>query len=521
MNNFRKVILAVSVALLAVSCGKRASSSLYSPLDPDVSQTTGWDYNSEEYAGIEISPYDGQATAPGLVFIEGGTFTMGRNMEDLVGAWNNTPRRVTVSSFYMDQYEVRNADWKEYLSWLKMVFRNSPEIIRQATPDTLVWARALGYNDRMMNNYLRHPAYNDYPVVGVSWEQASDYCLWRTDRINERLLVRLGIMEPVDYASIKTMDSQEDINAMVFATRKYMIASGYTPPRGEDALLDVYGSEKKVSVGDGIIFPEYRLPTEAEWEYAAYGLISAYGMEGYTDRRMYPWDGQDFRSEYPEDQGMMLANFARGRGDYMGTAGALNDGGDYTMPVWSYTANDFGLFNMAGNVNEWVADVYRTTSSELVQGHNPFRGNSFQKPMKKDTIIDGVETNVTVLDKYGRVVYEEFTDSSFAGRYPRADLRNFKDGDPTSSYSDTDWNKEMPVDVATAKVYQPDGVTSEGMLSPGLTNKVRVYKGGGFNDRAYYLNPSTRRYLDQSKSKDDIGFRCAMDRVGSSISYMK
>ena len=519
MNIYRKVVFAVLLVLISVSCGRRSSGGLSSPLDPDVSQTTGWNYNSEKYAGIEISPYDGQTTAPGLVFIEGGTFTMGRNVEDITGAWNNTPRRVTVSSFYMDQYEVRNADWKEYLSWLGLVFANSPQIIKDATPDTLVWARALGHNDKMMNNYLRHPAYNDYPVVGVSWEQASDYCLWRTDRINEKLLVDMGIMEPVDYASIKMMDDQAEINNMIFATRKYMSAAGYFPPRGEEALTDVYGEAKKVSVEDGILFPEYRLPTEAEWEYAAYGLMSVFGAEGYSDKRMYPWDGDDFRSPYDADQGFMMANFARGRGDYMGVAGALNDGGDYTMPVWTYRANDFGLYNMAGNVNEWVADVYRTTTSELVQGLNPFRGNQFKKPLMKDTVIDGTETQIVAMDKYGRIIYEEFSDSTFADRYPRSDLRNFKDGDPTSSYSEDDWNKEMPVDIATANIYQPDKNVGAGMLSSGLTNSVRVYKGGSFNDRAYYLNPATRRYLEQTKSKDDIGFRCAMDRVGAPISY--
>jgi sulfatase modifying factor 1 len=515
-----RLLLGLFVTLSIVSCGSKSSGgALNSPLDPNVSLTTGWEYNNADYAGIEISPYDGQNAAPGLNFVEGGTFSMGRNMEDAMGTWNNTPRRVTVSSFYMDQYEVSNADWKAYMWWLNLVFRNTPSVLVEATPDTLVWARALSYNDRMINNYLRHPAYNEYPVVGITWDQAADFCLWRTDRVNEKLLVDMSIMEPVDYASIATMDDQQAIIDMIFTTRKYMNATGYSPPRGEGALVDVYGADKKVNVADGILYPEYRLPTEAEWEYAAYGLVAVEGQDGYGDTRFYPWDGTDFRSTNIEDQGTMLANFARGRGDYMGTAGNLNDGGDYTVPIWFFRPNDFGLYNMAGNVNEWVADVYRATSSEMVQGQNPFRGNSFQKPILIDSIIDGVETKVVALDKQGRVMYENQSDSTFAHRYPRSDLRNFKDGDPTSSYSDSDWNKEMPVDVATAKLYAPDGDTGEGMLSPSLTNSVRVYKGGGINDRAYYLNPATRRYMEQSRAKDDVGFRCAMDRIGPPINY--
>lgn len=521
MNIIHKTFILLSLAVTIYSCGSRSSAAYNSPFDPNVSRTTGWEYNNADFAGIDISPYDGQVPAPGTVFIEGGTFTMGRNSADISGSWNNTPRRVTVSSFYMDQYEVSNADWREYLWWLSFVFQHSPNVIDEATPDTLVWARALSYNDKMITSYLRHPAYNDYPVVGVSWEQVQDYCLWRTDRVNEALLVNLGIMQPVDYASVRTMETQAEVFSVIFSTHKYLAASGYNPPRGEEALLSVYGDEKKVGVADGVLYPDYRLPTEAEWEYAAYGLlIPSDNGTGYADRRIYPWDGDDFRDVSEDGQGRMLANYVIGRGDYMGIAGDLNDGGDYTAPIWAYTPNDFGLYNMAGNVNEWVGDVYRSTSSELVHGHNPFRGNSFQKPVMKDTIIDGLNTTVAVLTPNGQVMTENISDTAFAG-YPSSDLRNYKDGDPGSSYTSGDWKKNMTPDEATALLYNADGNSGEGMLSPGLTNTVRVYKGGGYNDRAHYLNPATRRYLEQASAKDDLGFRCAMDRVGASTSYKK
>ena len=521
-----RLLFIISALIIFSACSSSTQGTISSPFDPNVSITTGWSYNDEDYAGIQISEYDGQTLAPGLNFVEGGTFTMGRNMEDLMGSWNSTPRRVTISSFYMDQYEVSNADWKAYMHWLGLVFRSHPEVVENATPDTMVWARALSHNDRMINNYLRHPAYNNYPVVGITWEQAETFCLWRTDRVNEKLLVDMGIMEPVDYATIKTMTDQQAINNMIFTTEKYMSNTGYVAPRGKAALVDIYGAERNVSVSDGILFPEYRLPTEAEWEYAAYGMITVEGIEGYGDRRFYPWDGDDFRNSNNTngEQGKMMANFSRGRGDQMGIAGALNDGGEYTTPIWAFPPNDFGLYNMAGNVNEWVADVYRTTSSEMVQGTNPYRGNRFQKAVEVDTIIDGVESKIVATDKYGNIIYENYDEKAdstklFAGRYPRSDLRNYKDGDPTSSYSEGDWNKEVPVDVATAALYMPDGNTGEGMISPGLTNTVRVYKGGSFNDRAYYLNPATRRYLEQDKAKDDIGFRCAMDRIGPAARY--
>ncbi len=510
--------------LSLAACGSKSATggSIKSPLDSKVSITTGWEYNNADYAGLEISPYNQQDAGPGLNFIEGGTFTMGRNMEDIFGSWNNTPRRVTVSSFYMDQFEVSNADWKSYMWWIQLVFANSPEVLKAATPDTMVWARALSYNDRMINNYLRHPAYNDYPVVGVSWEQAKNFCLWRTDRVNEKLMVDMGILTPVDYAAIRTMTDQQAINDMIFTTEKYMNSTGYTAPRAEAAKVDVYGVARKVGVSDGILYPEYRLPTEAEWEYAAYGMAAISNEEDYGEKRMYPWDGYDFRNlnEGFEKQGKMLANFTRGRGDKMGISGTLNDGGEYTTPIWAFPPNDFGLYNMAGNVNEWVADVYRTTTSESVDETNPYRGNEFKRPLLVDTIIDGVETKIAATDKYGNVIYEAYNDTTsnlFLGHYASSDLRNYNDGDPSSSYSNMDWKREMTPEEATAALYQPDGETGEGMLSPGLTNTVRVYKGGSFNDRAFYLNPATRRYLEQGKAKDDIGFRCAMDHVGPAV----
>ena len=117
---------------------------------------------------------------------------MGRVQEDVMYDWNNPIRRVTVSSFYMDETEIRNVDYKMYLWWLKRVYVDYPEVHMRALPDTLVWRSPLGYNEPYVQYYFRHPSYNNYPVVGVNWLQANDYCLWRTDRVNERILVEEG-----------------------------------------------------------------------------------------------------------------------------------------------------------------------------------------------------------------------------------------------------------------------------------------------------------------------------------------
>ena len=128
------------------------------------------------------------------MFVEGGSFTMGRTEQDVFSDWNNVPKTVTVSSFYLDETEVRNVDYLEYLYWINRVYGQSyPEVYKKALPDTLVWRDKLGYNEPFVESYLRHPAYRNYPVVGVSWTQANDFCVWRTDRVNERILIDEGI----------------------------------------------------------------------------------------------------------------------------------------------------------------------------------------------------------------------------------------------------------------------------------------------------------------------------------------
>ena len=157
----------------AASLSKGAYSKMSSKKGSGVSTATGWSYKDGIYQSMRLQKYQGQPAAPGLVFIEGGSFTMGTSSNQLTAKWNNTPRRVSVSSFYMDQYEVSNKVWKEYLQWLKMVYHNRPEVVKKAQPDVTVWYDALSYNDQVAKNYFSHPAYNEYPVVGVSWGASS------------------------------------------------------------------------------------------------------------------------------------------------------------------------------------------------------------------------------------------------------------------------------------------------------------------------------------------------------------
>jgi hypothetical protein len=433
---------------------------------------------------------------------------------------------------------------------------------------------------------------------------------------------------------------------------------------------------------DGILLPRYRLPTEAEWEFAATGLIGNLqeGTENISERRIYPWNGHWVRNDDEQFQGAIRANFTRGRGDAMGVAGNLNDGADITAPVESYWPNDYGLYHMAGNVSEWVLDVYRPLSSEDFDEFRPFRGNVFKtkllnsegtvelkneqvmydvhgmkeylneferiryqrvsaakhdptskefsslndtiipvglaanvssrNPVKSgyspdpfyvsrkkekdsvelsllyrinvvldkaiklknekfdneastvinDELFDGIfdtDTRVEqgsgeeyafevvsmlregfkyfILDTPGKLKYRNVTEEENIGRsnYRRDDYVDYLDGDIESSIYFANDDRKNKINQANRDpnlvMYQnqheefdldggpikPSGRTS--WPTTLVSDKSRVYKGGSWKDRAYWLAAGNRRYLDERQSSSTIGFRCAMDRIGSPV----
>ena len=477
MKNLLKLCsFTMGLILVLSSCGKKETSDI-----------TGWNYNDPKWGGFEKDlDYEGQPTGPNLVLVPGGTFVMGLTEADVTYDWDNTPRRVTVSSFYIDETEISNNNYREYLFWVNRVFGESyPEVYLNGLPDTLVWREELSFNEPLVETYFRHPSYDDYPVVGVSWVQANEFCKWRSDRANEAILIKRGILNP-------NMEQKDEDN---FNTQAYLVGQYQGDVRKNLKDLST-GGERPVRFEDGIVMPEYRLPTEAEWEYASLALIGLQENEKdelYTDRRIYPWSGSSVRYQKRDRyQGEMLANFKRGRGDYMGVAGHLNDNACPTAPVRAYLPNDFGLYNMAGNVNEWVLDLYRPmTSQDLVdaenQDMNPYRGNKFQH------LVLDEDGRPEEKDSLGRLRYRYVEDAEAASRdnYKTGMAYNFLDGDQQS---------EAFYDYGRHTL---------------ISDESRVYKGGSWADRAYWLTPGTRRFKDENKGDRAIGFRCAMIRMGA------
>ncbi|ULC60164.1 gliding motility lipoprotein GldJ [Flaviramulus sp. BrNp1-15] len=544
-----KIVLVLAITLAFTGCKKSSSSK-------NSSRATGWQINSKEGGFQYNTDFKEQETSPGLVFVEGGTFTKGRVQDDVMHDWNNSPNQQHVQSFYMDETEVTNAMYLEYLDWLKRTYPPSEDIYRAiyhgALPDTLVWRNRLGFNEVMTENYLRHPGYGEYPVVGVSWIQAVEFANWRSDRVNEYNLEKAGYL--------KRDAKVTDVNAeQTFNTDTYINAPTLTYGGNEEIIngekrnkkfvrTDAEGNESNIYATreTGLISPKYRLPTETEWEYAALGLSEIRNYNLYRGRKKYPWDGQYTRSGKRKTRGDQKANFKQGKGDYGGIAGWSDDGADITNAVKSYEPNDFGLYDMAGNVAEWVADVYRPIVDDEFNDFNYYRGNVYTKnALNEDGSVKVVTSDDIVYDTLsnGKVVARNLpgeilqvpvddNETYLRTNFDKSNEINFRDGDKRSSRyfeSFNDDEEEGEAESDTRKMYNsPKHTITRDSLgniireydkrnnrTSLINDEVRVYKGGSWKDREYWLDPAQRRYFPQDMATDYIGFRCAMSRVGS------
>jgi gliding motility-associated lipoprotein GldJ len=548
-----KLLVVMALTIGFTSCSKKGSTK-------GGSSATGWKINDKK-GGFQFNDkFKKQQTPPGMLPVEGGTFTMGKVQDDVMHDWNNSPNQQHVQSFFMDETEVTNKMYAEYLYWVKAVFppteENYKNIYNGAIPDTLVWRNRLGYNETMTNNYLRHPAYANYPVVGVNWIQATEFCKWRTNRVNENILEQAKYLKKDNKVSLG-VDVKGEAS---FDTEAYINSPSKSLGGNEEVVLKK-GANGKKQVGDdaknvyaqrssGLILPEYRLPTESEWEYAAVALVGNREYNIYKGQKKYPWNGQYTRSSKRQSKGDQLANFKQGKGDYGGIAGWSDDGADITNEVKRYAPNDFGLYDMAGNVAEWVQDVYRPMVDDEANDFNYFRGNVYTKNkldgegnaelvtsdnIKYDTLSNG---RIMARNFPGQIAQVPVDDNEtyLRTQFSTSDNKNYRDGDRQSTrffkfggsdeenaegasekfrmYESPKHKISTVVDSASngkKMIKQYDKSDKRTTL---VNDDVRVYKGGSWRDRAYWLDPASRRYFPQDMATDFIGFRCAMSKVG-------
>jgi len=282
-----------------------------------------------ELTGVMDRPEWDNPVPYGMLSIPAGSFHMGQNDQDVNYSQIAHNRQITMSAFYMDETEIENNEYRQFTEQLVPRKDTTGQVLKDISdddkklkteiirflkdyyykdysskvdsfdkviyPDTSVWVRdfTYAYNEPLTENYYWHPAFDKYPVVGVNWYAAQAFCCWRTKIYNNH--------------RTKT---------------------------------------KRVTV------PRFRLPTEAEWEYAARG-----GFQ----HKIYPWEGPYIKNS----RGCLFANFKPGRGDY------IADNFEYTCPAKTYWPNDYGLYNMPGNVAEWCEDDFEETGYSYAHDLNP------------------------------------------------------------------------------------------------------------------------------------------------------
>lgn len=550
-------ILLVAGSIAFTSCTGQGSGRKKGGGTKKFTSTTGWKPNDQRGWFFNGKKKPNVKPWPGMVFIEGGSFTMGLVKDDVMRDWNNSPVRMQVRSFFLGETEVTNYQYREYLTWLKVVFPPEEEqyryIYEGSLPDPEVFNNKLARNDFDNETYLFSQEFSYYPVVGVTWLQASNYCEWLTDRANEKALMDKGILSRDFYSNEEYNYGTKYFDAEAYKNNDSNVSDAIDTTRLAKQTM-IKSTNQRIQKANrsttALEVAPFRLPTEAEWEYAALALPANREYNVYQGK---PVLQNELRGKKGRARGQYMANFKVGRGDYSGIGGYGNDGSAITSDVKKYQSNEFGVYGMYGNVAEWTADVYRPIIDDEANDFNYFRGNVYK------SYIDNSEGGYEKYDEDG-IIFDTINSGSLVyrslpGKYKKQieeDNINYRDGDRMSSlnprpensdeynYSgdvvtvDSLGNPVMGSGVMTAResttgemynaprrrfyvdergriILEKDDETRTSQIS----DEVRVVKGGSWKDPIYWLDPGQRRFLHQAEATSWIGFRVAQDYQGS------
>lgn len=292
-------------------------------------ETIGWDYNDPGSGGFQKVPYYEQETAPGMVLVEGAVLYPGN--ED----------SLTIRSFYISKTEETNRQYLDYLSYLLTYYSNAT--YKEALPDSTVWFESdlfITQQYKMIDYYFRHPAYRDFPVIGLTPEQIKRYAKWKTDRLNEYILIREGVIPLNTWAK----DSSQ-----IFTTESYLNGtySSEAPSEGLMTLNPENNRERIVHLEDGILLPPFRMVSEAEWNWAYRAVADSNGQYVYT-----PKSGYSERYDKTGEFYFLMDNAVRPGSKFHGSD-IENEG---VSPVYCFPPNPYGIYAMNGNVREVIGD---------------------------------------------------------------------------------------------------------------------------------------------------------------------
>jgi formylglycine-generating enzyme len=260
-----------------------------------------------------------------MIYVPSGTFQMASTRATPGGEEPQKMVMVSVTGFFISPYETSNFEYLEYIHYLKT--SGNDEAYGAALPDTNVWRRPIAFNEPYVEYYFRHPAYRHYPVIGITHKQATDYCAWLTKVYNE------------------------------YPERKYKQAVFRLPTKAEwyyAASIRPTKKEKDETLGD-------KYPAQDMYELFPWDGTSMQNADGSWKASFSPVAQHSVRSLHgtlTTDTDTLNNRFllAEKGGDLMGIPGELNDYADILAPVFSFGANTFGLYNMAGNAEEFVAE---------------------------------------------------------------------------------------------------------------------------------------------------------------------